>query len=808
MPDHPNIDRYYADLAELIELGGSDNELNIRPAFQNCLAAYCSAHKEKLLLVPELTSSKGNKPDGTIRDALRMARGYWEAKDPHDDLDAEIQVKFSQGYPRDNILFEDSRVAVLFQNGAEAMRVDMTDASKLHRLIDSFLNYELPEIEEFRQAQEQFKADLLSVLENLRQTVAEAEEGNVRYQEAARLFLALCRHSISPDVSEGDVREMLLQHILTKDIFLRVFAEDQFHRENNVARQLDELEGTFFTGNVRRQAMDRLRAYYGAIGRAADEIAEYSEKQRFLKAIYEDFYKAYNPAAADRLGVVYTPNELVDFIIRGTDLLLQEHFGKTLGDDNVNILDPAVGTGTFITNLINYLPPERLKYKYQKEIYANELAILPYYIANLNIEYTYKERTGEYLEFPNLCFVDTLDNMEWRGLSGGTFTYQIGLNLGGVSEENLIRMKSQNEQSISVIIGNPPYNANQQNWNDFNPNIVYPDVDKRIHDTYVRSSSATKTKQYDMYKRFIRWASDRLPDDGIIAFVTNRAYLDALQDDGFRKEIAREFSNLYIVDLGGNFQKTGRGGNIFGIRIGVAVTFFVKIADGKEPANIYYLDIGDHQTGRAKLSALTVLDLDTTTFERIEPDSDGNWFNQESEEFKGFSPLVLSRRNSGRNSPDTHALFSLHALGVSTNRDEWVFDFDVPNLREKVLFFSDVYDDLIERNDRSYPTTIKWSRDLRNEFLRGRRIVFNEANRIQSFYRPYIVKHHFADFTMNDVLTRKHYEMFGLDLRQPNAVICINGPGSNNFAVLNQSQGEMRRWWGSNGGAGAFSKYG
>ena len=190
MPDHPNIDRYYADLAELIELGGSDNELNIRPAFQNCLAAYCSAHKEKLLLVPELTSSKGNKPDGTIRDALRMARGYWEAKDPHDDLDAEIQVKFSQGYPRDNILFEDSRVAVLFQNGAEAMRVDMTDASKLHRLIDSFLNYELPEIEEFRQAQEQFKADLLSVLENLRQTVAEAEEGNVRYQEAARLCLA------------------------------------------------------------------------------------------------------------------------------------------------------------------------------------------------------------------------------------------------------------------------------------------------------------------------------------------------------------------------------------------------------------------------------------------------------------------------------------------------------------------------------------------------------------------------------------------------------------------------------------------
>ena len=219
MPDYPNIDRYYSDLAELIELGGSDNELNIRPAFQNCLAAYCAAHREKLVLVPELASSRGNKPDGTIRDALRMARGYWEAKDPHDNLDAEIQAKFSQGYPTDNILFEASREAVLFQNGAEAMRVEMTDASKLHRLIDSFLNYELPEIEEFRQAQQQFKADLPSVLDNLRQEVAEAEEGNAAYREGVVKFLELCHRSIGPGVTDSDVREMLLQHILTQDIF-------------------------------------------------------------------------------------------------------------------------------------------------------------------------------------------------------------------------------------------------------------------------------------------------------------------------------------------------------------------------------------------------------------------------------------------------------------------------------------------------------------------------------------------------------------------------------------------------------------
>ena len=343
MPTYPHIERYQAELNRLLEYGGSDSEMSIRPAFQGCLDAYCREHKEKLALVPELRALSGVVPDGTVKDTLRMARGYWEAKDSHDDLDAEITRKFDRGYPRDNIIFEDSRTAVLIQNREEAMRADMSRPGDLHRLIRRFLDYELPQIEEFRQAQSQFKADLPAVLENLRQAVEEAEGENESYRAAADDFLDLCRQSISPEVSEADVREMLLQHILTKDIFLRVFAEDQFHRENDVAQRLDALEQTFFTGGVRRQAIDRLRAYYGAIGRAADEIADYAEKQHFLKAVYEDFYKAYNPAAADRLGVVYTPNEVVDFITRGTDYLLKKHFGRSLADDNVHILDPATG---------------------------------------------------------------------------------------------------------------------------------------------------------------------------------------------------------------------------------------------------------------------------------------------------------------------------------------------------------------------------------------------------------------------------------------------------------------------------------
>ena len=387
-------------------------------------------------------------------------------------------------------------------------------------------------------------------------------------------------------MSAADVREMLLQHILTKDIFLRVFGEDQFHRENNVAGRLEALEQTFFTGDVRRQAIDRLHTYYGAIGRAADEIADYAEKQQFLKAIYEDFYKSYNPAAADRLGVVYTPNEVVDFIIRGADHLLQKHFNRRLADDNVQILDPATGTGTFVTNLISYLAGsgepdalERLERKYRHEIHANEVAILPYYIANLNIEYTYKEKTGRYLEFPNLCFVDTLDNMDWQGATGGAVARQGSFNLGGLSAENWMRVQLQNEKTISVIIGNPPYNDKQQIGNDIRTGSTRTSISASRKPT-LQEGTAQKTHQYDMYKRFIRWASDRLADDGIIAFITNRAYIDTRQDDGFRQVAAEEFTDIYLLDLGSDVRRnpkiSGTTHNVFGIQTGVAIGFLVR----------------------------------------------------------------------------------------------------------------------------------------------------------------------------------------------------------------------------------------
>ncbi len=793
MPSYPHIEQYRAQLQRLIELGGSDNESSIRRAFANCLDAYCRDHREKLALVDELGAALGNRPDGTVKDTLRMNRGYWEAKDTHDDLDTEIQRKFNRGYPRDNIIFEDSQTAVLIQNREEAMRVDMTRPDELHRLIRAFLDYELPEIEEFRQAQQQFKADLPTVIANLREAVEAAEAGNPEYQEAAGAFLELCRQSIGPNLTAADVREMLLQHILTQDIFLRVFGEAQFHRENNIARQLSELEATFFTRDVRREEIERLRAYYGAIGRAADEIADHAEKQQFLKAIYEDFYKAYNPAAADRLGVVYTPNEIVDFIIRGADHLLQKHFGRSLGDRNVQILDPATGTGTFVTNLIGYLADsgepdalERLEHKYLHEIHANEVAILPYYIANLNIEYTYREKTGRYREFPNLVFVDTLDNMDWQGVTGSAVERQGSFNLGGLSTENWMRVQLQNEKPISVIIGNPPYNANQQNENENNKNREYPEIDRRISDTYVASSGAQKTKQYDMYKRFIRWASDRLADDGIIAFITNRAYLEARQDDGFRRVAAEEFTDIYLLDLGSDVRRnpkiSGTTHNVFGIQTGVAIGFFVREKSKLGECSIHYASREDAEPAKDKLAYLRGAALGELAFEEITPDKGGNWLNQSNSDFDKLLPLANRGTKFAKLVSDERAIFKRYSMGVVTNRDDWTYDFDAEQLGTKVRAIVEAYEKSRSKfggkkfDSADLGTEIKWTRDLKNQLRLDKPNAFKSTNIRSTHFRPFVSKELYFDQSLNEMQYQLP-EIFPTGRIGENKAICfcVNG---------------------------------
>ena len=306
-----------------------------------------------------------------------------------------------------------------------------------------------------------------------------------------------------------------------------------------------------------------LKPYYNAIKSAAADTADACEKQKCVKALYEDFYKVYNPKVADRLGVVYTPGEIVCFMIRGADWLCEKHFGKCLIDQGVDILDPATGTGTFIVELLEHFAGDRdkLRQKYKEELHANEVAILPYYVAKLNIEATYAALTGQYAEFPNLCFADTLDNTAGLGMFAG----HQGDMFGSTTDENMGRIKRQNERKISIIIGNPPYNANQHNENDNNKNRTYARIDQRIKDTYIKASIAQKTKLYDMYARFFRWASDRLKYEGIVAFITNRNFIDSRAFDGFRKTVADDFSAIWVVDLGGDYKNVGMAGkaNVF-----------------------------------------------------------------------------------------------------------------------------------------------------------------------------------------------------------------------------------------------------
>jgi len=638
------IQQYLNQLQDLRKISGTHRESVVREAFKDLLKGWARSHD--LVFVPEYeieTKAKDRRyVDGALLYELRMPFGYWEAKDEKDDLDAEIETKFRRGYPQDNIIFEDSTEAVLFQNRQEVMRCGVDNVAALEKLLGLFFDYERVEIAEFRKAVEQFKSDLPAVLESLRNMIARAFEENAAFRKASQKFLVHAQEAINPSLTDADVREMLIQHVLTEEIFSKVFGEDDFHQHNNVARQLYALEEAFFTGDLKKRTLRGLGSYYAAIRAAAAQIGSHHEKQTFLKVIYENFYKVYNAKAADRLGVVYTPNEIVRFMVESADWLCEKHFGRNLIDKDVEILDPAVGTGTFICELLEHFRGQKtkLRHKYLEELHANEVAILPYYVANLNIEATYAAITGDYLEYPNLCFVDTLDNVGLHTAAHGT-TADL---FGSVSEQNLARIKRQNSRKISVIIGNPPYNANQANENDNNKNREYPEIDRRIKDTYIAESTAQKTKLYDMYARFLRWASDRVDANGIIAFVSNSSFIDSRTFDGFRKVVAQEFNEIWVVDLKGNARTSAErrrreGGNIFDdqIRVGIAVYFLVRRKGGRG-CRVFYESVRDYAKSDEKREFLTSTPLQERSVREIRPDAKSNWFNLTQNDFDNTCP--------------------------------------------------------------------------------------------------------------------------------------------------------------------------
>lgn len=776
------INQYLNELATLKRVSGAQRESVVREAFKDLLKAW--GKTLNLVFIPEhefiSTNKNRNYVDGALMHDLRVPFGYWEAKDADDDLDAEIQKKFRRCYPSTNIIFEDSTQAVLIQNGLEVIRCKTDDGQGLQRLLELFFGWQRPEIAEFRKAIAQFKADLPAVLVALRDRIDEAESGNATFAAAAADFLKQARSSINPSVTADDVREMLIQHILTEDIFARVFGNDDFHRENNVAKALHALDSSFWRGDVKRQTLAALEPYYAAIRSTAALISSHSEKQGFLKAIYENFYKVYNPKAADKLGVVYTPNEIVRFMIESTDWLCEKHFKKSLIDRDVHILDPATGTGTFIVELMEHFRgrPEKLAYKYLTELYANEVAILPYYVANLNIEATYAAIVGSYLEFPGLCFVDTLDNVAALGIYSG---HQHDM-FATISGENSERVRRQNSRKISVVIGNPPYNAWQENYNQNNANRPYERVDERIGATYIKEGTAqNKNSVYDMYTRFVRWASDRVKDEGVIAFIIGRKPFAKAAYDGFRKVIAREFAEIWVFDLGGDVRDnpkiSGTKHNVFGIQTGVAMVFLVKKKGQKGGAVIRYARRPEMETAEEKLSAIASIGgLSKLAVETIQPDRKNDWLDFSDNDWDSLLPLVDPSVSAARTTSQHKAVFRLMSNGLKSQRDEWVYDFDRVGLETKVQAMIEVYEASRKNPTFSDRQSIKWDADLDRHRGAGIEKKFDPKSVVQSAYRPFTKRVLYFDRHFNG----RTYQLRSMYGRDPNPTLAFLGIASQN----------------------------
>ena len=820
------INQYYNELYEIKQFSGEEKETSLRRCFAELLSYF--AKDRNLRLVDEVKIPNSPKqPDGVLIDRFRFRYGYWEAKDLKDDFEKELNKKIKIGYPTENLLFENSQKAMLIR-GEIRETCDMTDAKALKALLEKFVNFERKEATDFKIAVELFRKEVGKVAEILKKMIEgfvgteqnlidNDKDFNQNFVKEHQELFEICKNSINPDITKADVNEIIVQHILTGDIFRKVFDADQYLDENNIAIALNKIEKTFFTGDLKRKTRQDIEPYYKVIEAQAKSLLAHEEKQDFLKTIYENFYQAYNPKSADKLGIVYTPSEIVNFMLDTTEYLLEKHFEKTLSDKNVHILDPATGTGTFITHLIKKLSPHSLKHKYEHELHANEVAILPYYIANLNIEYVYKQKMEHYAEFKNICWVDTLDSLAALNYS------KKAMNMFQKAEamaENNKRIANQNSKPLTVIIGNPPYNANQQNENDNNKNREYyfnyakkeGGIDGRIKESYVKESKATKTKVYDMYARFYRWATDRMTNAGIVAFITNRSFINSTTYDGFRKCIKEDFNEIHIVDLKGDVRAAGdttQGGNVFNIMTGVAMMFLIKNPE-LETHRIYYYNVGDGLSGAEKLEILKDSKLKSLPQEKINPDKNHNWINLSVSDFKTLLPLVESDNENKKE----EKLFYLATLGVSTNRDEWVFDFSKENLLNKITFFADNYNKMLAKYTKPnakelqanyeqeiakgnkpkkpqlvdepeiWGEEIKWSETLKRYFMAAKKVVIDEGNLIVANYRPFTKQFYYANQILSDRLTRNHYAMFGKNLDKENLVIMIvNHPQYPDFQV-------------------------
>ncbi len=624
------------------------------------------------------------------------------------------------------------------------------------------------------------------------------DETQTATRDAFDSFAGELRDDLNDKVSDDEIVEMLAQHLITRPVFEALFADYSFAQHNPMSLAMQKVLDILDAQSLHKEAAT-LQDFFASVKLRAEGINNAAGKQKIVVELYDKFFRNAFPRTTERLGIVYTPIEVVDFILHSVNDVLLKEFGQTLGSEGVHIIDPFTGTGTFITRLLQsgLIKPEQLKKKYKNEIHANELVLLAYYIAAINIEAVYHDIVGgDYVPFEGICLTDTFEMYEKNDL------------VSQLLVDNSKRRKRQKNLDIRVIMSNPPYSIGQSNQNDNNQNVAYPGLDGRIRSTYSERSKAALSKGlYDSYIRAIRWASDRVGDSGVIGFVTNAGFIEANTADGLRQCLAEEFSSIYVFHLRGNARTSGElrrkeKDNVFGVgsRAPIAISLLVKNPQAAEHGKIHFHDIGDYLSREEKLAKISgyvsIAGItDAAGWQVVEPDEHGDWLNQRDDDFAQF--IVMGDKKG-----DSQKLFENYSQGVVTSRDAWCYNASREVVQSNMARMIDFYNDELARfNTASVgldrkarglavdnfidtdPTQISWSVNLKQELVRNRQISLEKECLVQGIYRPFTKQWLYFDRTLNERVLQMP-RIFP-DAKAENLIICVTGLGeSAGFSCL------------------------
>lgn len=646
---------------------------------------------------------------------------------------------------------------------------------------------------------EQWADDIRVIAERhvARIKAAIAEPGSDR-AEAFDRFVAELRANLNPGISANDAVDMLAQHLITKPVFDALFGSYAFSEHNPVSQTMQAMLDQLDDQALAKEATT-LESFYASVRSRAEGIDNHEGRQAVITELYERFFKKALPKTADAFGIVYTPIPIVDFILRATNQALVDHFDTNLSAEGVQVLDPFTGTGTFIVRLLQsgLIKPQDLLRKYTSELHANEILLLAYYIAAINIEATFHQlNEGAYLPFDGIVLTDTFQLAEdTASLDAKLFP------------ENNKRVARQKAQEIRVIIGNPPYSAGQTSNNDGNQNRRYPAIDDRIEATYAATTSATSSRTlYDSYIRAIRWASDRIGSAGLVSFVSNGGWIDSNSADGLRKSLAHEFDCIYVYNLRGNTRNAGEkarreGGKVFGAgsRSTVAITLLIRSGTTGKGCSIRYRDIGDYLSREEKLAIVAEGTLSNIAWQELIPNAEGDWVNQRSADFDGFDRIGHKPR-SGEARHTT--IFDLYSLGVATGKDSWCWNFSSAAATENVERMTAFYNEQVAAfsgvaaktkvSDRKAaveafinldPKKISWTAALKDGVARGQRIEHDPSRVVTGSYRPFCKQSLYFDRSMNERVYQQPRIFPGTGM--PNVGFTLTGAGSHyEFSVV------------------------